>query len=1206
MVEEDIEKIEDIFRRRITRRINKVVKVDQEDEDIVKQELEEYILTDVLEGSYLEILENIRDTADVETDEIGLWISGFFGSGKSHFMKILGYLLENKKLPHGEHAIEIFKQRTDDEMLKGAIERVDSLFDSEVLMFQIGSKENKRKADSISEIILREFNRKRGFAETPWVANIEKSLVEKGIYEDFKEEIKEQNDNYWESVRRDAFFVRNSIGKALVEVDPDFESVEEVERSIEDVKADLRISPEGVAEELNRYVEKKESDKEPRFFVFLDEISQFIGDDEEKLLELQSIAESFGMIGKGKLWLGVTSQEELKELIPGILAKEKEVSKVMDRFTHRVNLTSEEIDKVVRERVLKKKPDAKPELEQLHDSYTGLLSSNYKINSSRSLKSINKENFIECYPFVPYQIDILPSIFAGLRGKEDESQITGRERTMIDVIHSVFNEPIEFKERGIGDIISLDLIFDEIKGEIKDRDVSVIEGVSLEDGDDEVGRKVLKALYLLQQLDWVPNTPENITTGLFTKIGESGKLESDVKKTLDGLRDAGYIDKTDEGYRFLSETERNLREEIEGVDVRAGDVKRKTKKILSDLFENVTPVKYGNQHNSLFDISIKADGEGIVSKGDIGLLLTSPIYRLTDDRDPRVIKTQSHEEKERIYWIAESEDKEELEDDIIELIRSKQVISEKMGEKLSPEKENAVEKKAQDIDRLEEDIRRGLRKSFKKGIIIYYGDEYDLEKTEGGLEKHLNVVTDEVIPRVYSKLEIGLADVKDDDVESVFEDIEGGSLPGVFEELGLIVNGEVNTESPICKKINEEVKQNEELKGKEILEEFEGKPYGWPTNVIRLGVAALFRNGEVVPRYKENRYVDFTDSSAQKLFTGKRKFDNTIFEEQESVSPERRKEARDLLNKLFKERVRDTVSEIKDGIKEKTKEKSQECKNLVSELEQIGFPLSGDLRELDSHLESISAKQTPARIIETFLDLEEELEELTKTADEIIGFKEDGRLEKYQTFDRFLRDDWKEFEGLSGKSELIELDEEMKEVAERMRDTLDSKEVIEEWTDAKTDHQKIAREYVETYKELYEKRNDVYSEAIEEVKKYGDELKDEELESVLRELKEKKGDEELEIDISKGEHVDLDPNIERLTEHIKTVGSYIDEAKDKIDKMLEGDDGDGVETYTFDFYREIPFEEVQDEEDLEKVLNWLEKELKEKLEGEKEIKIKFR
>jgi len=1201
-------KIEEIFRRPISRKINTVVKVEQEDREIVQQELEEYILTSSLEKNFSGILDQILDTSDIETDEIGVWISGFFGSGKSHFMKILGYILENKNLPSGDYASEIFEQRTEDEMLKAALKKINKSFDSEVLMFQIGSKENKSKTESICDIILREFNKMRGYAETPWVAEIEKNLEREDLYIDFRNKIKEITGKTWEEERTVSLFVKNNIKRALIEIDSDFNTKEEAGEAIDNVQDNLIINSEKLAEEINQYLKKKEND-DIRFFVFLDEISQFISGDENKLLELQSISEDFGRIGKGKMWLGVTSQEKLKELVPGILTQTDQISKVMDRFKTRVNLTSEEIDRVVRERVLKKSEEAYPVLKEFYDDHSGRVSTHYKIDSSRSMDPLNEDNFIQCYPFLPYELNILPDIFAGLRGKSGEDQLTGRERTMIDVIHSVFNEPTNFRERKLGSFVTLDLIFEEIKEEITDDDVATIQNVSISEKDDSFARKVLKILYLLQQLSWVPNTAKNIATGLYGKVGDTSGLDKKVKETLEELRKATYVDISEEGYRFLSQTERSLMDEIESVNVRPADIRRRTKKILGEIFEELKTFNYSNHTSSIFDITIEADKEVIFEKGDIKLKILSPIHQLTEEIDIKVLKTKSHNFTEEIYWVAEEDGADDLEEDIKRIFKIEHTVNEKYGENLSPEEKDAVDKKSQDVERLKEDVRKQFLDSFKKGTLIYLGEDKQLNRSGQTLEDCVKETLNKSIPRVYTQLEHGLANIHDNDIKTVFDGLSSKNPPKSFDKINIYLNGGFNPNAPVCKKVEEEIKEREregeQLNGKELIEFFTSVPYGWDRNVIKIALAILFRNGSIIPRYQEKIYADFSDPDAENLFMNIRTFNKTFFEEQESVSPDKRKKARDLLHKLFDKQVKDTVSDVKNGIKEAVDSKTTLCERLLPKLEDSGFPLSAKVDEFKIHLNMISKKQTHARVIQEFLDLEGVLEDLNKVVKDIKGFEESGKLEKYDTYKKFLKRDWKNFVKLSSKSKEIEIEDDLIDAADRLKNTLDSEVVIDNWTEAKTDHNKIAKEYVRKYRELYQKRRDVYEKAVEEVKSYGKDIDEEDIGEILSELKYREGEEKVDVDISKGEHIGLNPSFERLDEHIRTVDSYISEAKEKIDDIRKKNEND-VKMVTVPIKDIISVEVVKDEDDLEKMLNLIRKELEEILETEDEVEIRFR
>ena len=109
-------KIQSMFQKDIDRPINGVVKVMQDDQQSLKDELSEYIITKELRRHFATFFDNYVKAIDTPTDKIGVWISGFFGSGKSHFLKMLSYLLANKEVD-GKHAFDYFADKFDDPMI---------------------------------------------------------------------------------------------------------------------------------------------------------------------------------------------------------------------------------------------------------------------------------------------------------------------------------------------------------------------------------------------------------------------------------------------------------------------------------------------------------------------------------------------------------------------------------------------------------------------------------------------------------------------------------------------------------------------------------------------------------------------------------------------------------------------------------------------------------------------------------------------------------------------------------------------------------------------------------------------------------------------------------------------------------------------------------------------------------------------------------
>lgn len=1203
-------KIHDIFYREIEREITQVVQVDNDDPDVVSQELREYILTPQLERHFSDALGAINKSKHQTTEEIGMWISGFFGSGKSHFMKTLGYVLQNRSVG-GQTAAEVFKDRCDDAMLSGEVDKVISNFDSEVLMFQIGAKADASGSDSITEIIHREFNKSRGYASIPWVARMEQELDSRGIYDEFIQAVEEETGKDWSEARQDAVFVRSDMATALMEASDEFQTKQEAEKAIEDVEGSIVITPASLATKISDYIEdcEQETGQDHRYFVFIDEISQFIGDDDQRLLELQSLVEEFSQKG-GSLFLGVTSQEQLHELIPGVLEKEDLQSKVIDRFPHSFDLISENLDKVVRDRILRKKGEYKPPLRNLYEENEGILSARYKLESGRSLRTINEENFVECYPFLPYQLDILPEIFAALRGRGSDDRLTGRERTLIAVTQSILKDGDLLYGEELGSVVTLDLIFDEIREEVPDSDERSIEEADPEGGDSELAKRILKSLYLLQQLEWIPNTAENIATTLQERIGPTHSLESEVEETLDALVQAGYVGRSEEGYRFLRETERKLENEVKGVKIRSGDIRRASKRdFLEDVLDDTKRTRYQNQS---FHLTVHIDGEELSSGGYLDLHTFSPIHQLYEDIDEGQLKTKSHDEPDQIYWIANDEDADQIQADLKSILQIQTILKEKRGDQLSPEEQEAVNKKQQDLQRLRASVRRALRESFQTGRIIYYGNDKDLDERDTGLGSILQSTTKEAIPRVFTKLDDGLASVEDRHLRKIFDDLDKSSTPAVFGELGVVKDGDLIAEARIASEVEDEIEQRErngdDRTGGDLVNHFSQPPYGWNRNVVRLATAVLFRNGSITPTYKERTYGNYKDDGAQDLFTQVSKFKHTSFEVRETVDPQTRTEAKQLLDKLFDRKVRTTDQAVNEGLKEEANQAISTLSSLIPQLRRVDFPHLDTAEQLKDALESLLDQSTPAKRIKTFVQESERLEELVKKIRPVIEFsgvrQGEDQLETYETVQRFMEAGWTELQDASGSHpSYVTLDEDTESAAERVSSNLHTEAIIENWRDIKTDYNTVARDFISTYEALYEHRHEVYSEAIQSVNAYaGDEVDEEDLDSATAPLRSRQGGASIELSLDEAEHLDPTPSLTRLLEHIQTVDSYERSAKKAVDELRGDPETAQAE---IDLSRIFGSTVITEPEDLEEPMNELREEVERLLEEEDDVEIRF-
>jgi len=1205
--------INEIFYRPINRKIDRVVKVDNDDPSVVKKELEEYILTPQLERHFSDALEAVIDTEHAQTEDVGMWVSGFFGSGKSHFMKILGHVLENQEFGD-TYAAEMFRDRIEsNEMLDGAVSSVTNKFDSEVLMFQIGAKADASGSESITEIIHREFNISRGYASIPWVARMEQELESRGIYDAFVRTIESNTGKDWTEARKDAMFVRADMETALAAAANEFDDEEDAARAIDDVQQNFRLDASTLAEDIAKYVEKRESEtgKNCRYFVFIDEISQFIGDDGKLLLELQSIVEKFGQEGKGKVFLGVTSQEQLQQLIPGVLEKEAEESKVIDRFPHRFDLTSENLDKVVRDRVLSKKGEVREEIGSLYDEHEGILSARYKLDSGESLKSITRENFIDCYPFLPYQLDILPEIFQAL-GKGSSDQLTGGERTLIDVTQSVLKDEAHLYNEELGAFVTLDMIFDEISNDIPSSDVKSIREATPKEAGTEIARRVLKSLYLLQQLSGVPNTADNIATSLQTELGPTSQLESDVQDTLDALVDAGLVGRGEEGYRFLRETERELENEIKSIDVGPGDIRRSSKRFLNDILDQTSRVNY---EGKTFQLNLSIDDEVVASNGHINLKTYSPIHQRYEDLDPDGLKTQSFSEDDTLYWIADDEKQHSIYEKLKSIYQINTVVKTKRGNELSQEEQEALGQKQEDLQRLRNEVEREFKRSCQRGLLIHNGDTEEFDTTSTSVGSLVTRKTDNAIPKVFTSFRHGSATVKDRHIDQIFGDLQGSSNPSVFSKLGVVQDGELIAEARIAAELEDEIqrreKEGESRSGSDLIDHFAKPPYGWSREVVRLAAAVLFRNGSIIPTHKERTYDTYTEDGAQELFTQVTKFKSTSFDERETVDVETRTDAKQLLDKLFDRKVKSTDQAVNEGIREAANEWVSTTSTLLSQLRRVDFPLADDVEQFQTRLNNLLQQPTSAKRIKQFVKFEDELKGLTKTANDVAEFcgetGGENQLKIYETIQRFITNEWDSLvDEADDHQSPVEISDDAREAAQRVADTLDTEGVTSQWKNVKTDYRTAAEAFTTTYESLYERRHETYTKSIEAVREYaGSDVDETDLDVALSDLTERQGKGSVDLDIDDEEHINPTPSLPRLIEHIQTVDSYEEAAKDEIDD-LEDDEDDDTARKSIKIGSIFGSIVVTDRDDIEQPISELRTEVKELLDQDDDVEIRFR
>ena len=637
--------VKELFTKQIDRPINGVIKADQSDSESVWQELDEYVVTKELDihfrkffGAYLDAIDNVGDPN--VTGKVGVWISGFFGSGKSHFLKILSYLLENREVSRAgqtRRAIEFFDGKIQDAMLAGDIKRAVST-DVNVILFNIDSKADSSSGrDAILRVFLKVFNEKLGYSgDHPHIADLERRLDAQGKLEAFKAAFRAIANVDWELERDGYSFYADELVQALSEAlgKPPEGARSWLEKSEDDFKSLLTV------EHFARWVKEYLDSRGPnhRIIFLVDEIGQFIGQDTHLMLNLQTITENLGTVCGGRAWVVVTSQEDIDAVLGEVRAsKANDFSKIQGRFTTRLSLSSANVDEVIQKRLLSKTDPARSALATVYHDTADILKNQLSFsNVGMTFKPYADElDFVSVYPFAPYQFQLVQKVFEAIRRHGVTGLHLARgERSMLDAFQSA---AVQLAGEEISVLVPLYRFYPSIESFLEGIVKSTIDNAAGNDKLEDFDTLVLKTLFLIRYVEEIRGNVDNLVTLFVDRIDANRlALRYQIEASLQRLEKETLVGRNGNEFFFLTNEERDLSREIKDVDLNsAEEAKFLGELIFDDVFKSVRKHRFPD-NNKDFGINRLCDlhPHGTRTDGDLVLSLVTPLadeYALYDD-----------------------------------------------------------------------------------------------------------------------------------------------------------------------------------------------------------------------------------------------------------------------------------------------------------------------------------------------------------------------------------------------------------------------------------------------------------------------------------------------------------------------------------------------------------------------------------------------
>lgn len=828
-------KLHSIFSKPVNRPIEGVIKAD--DEASLRLEVEEYVITNEVSKR----LEAFLDAYNNYEGANGVWISGFFGSGKSHLLKILALLLEKRHID-GVPVLDIFlakKELQDNEILRGDLKRAVAV-PSKSILFNIDQKADvisKTEIDALLAVFVKVFDEMCGYyGKHGHIAQFERDLDSRGIYEQFKQAYRELSGKDWTAGREQALLESGNIAEAYARAAG--EKKDAAAGILDKYRSQYKVSIEDFAEQINAYICRQVPDFRLNFFV--DEVGQYIADNVKLMTNLQTVAESLATKCRGRAWIIVTSQNDMSSIFgDGGKQQSNDFSKIMARFTNKMLLTSTDVAEVIQRRLLLKTEKGAEMTSDLyhreHNNFGTLFSFS---DGSREYKPCrDRDEFVRCYPFVPYQFDLFQSAILTLsthNAFEGKHSSVG-ERSMLGVFQQV---AIHIANHEIGQLATFDLMFEGIRTALKanlQRAILTAE----RNLNNPIGIRLLKALFLVKYVKEFKSTVHNLCVLMLEGFTQDhSELRKNVEEALNLLEHQTYIQRNGNQYEYLTDEEKDVEQEIKNTEVESSDVADELAKIIFDLVIKNRKIRY-EEIGQDYPFTKKLDDKLMGREHELAIHIISPFHE--NSGNEQILRMQSMGRDELVVIMPP--DERMIRDLLMYKRTAKYILQNISITQQDGIKRILTDKSFQNRERytaLQQNVERLLAKS----KLIVRGGDVEI----GGEDPQTRIIKGfhELVQRTYPNLRMlrGI-NYTENDIARCLQQSSDGLFGGDTTTLA-------ESEQEMLSFILGNSRSGVRTTLKSLVEKFERKPYGWYYAAILCTLAKLCARGKTEVRSDGN------------------------------------------------------------------------------------------------------------------------------------------------------------------------------------------------------------------------------------------------------------------------------------------------------------------------------------------------------------------
>lgn len=953
--------------RPIDRRIEKVITFSNDDEKLLHNEVSEYVVTSSLESHY----ENLLNKLDAGLEGGGgvdtcVWISGFYGSGKSSFAKYLGFSLDPQKKINGQPFRNDFVNQFDKGPLRQQLNTVAERHQVTVFMLDLAAQMGAGSLTTpISTLLYNHVMKWAGYSAEVKVAEFEFILEKDGRKEEFEARVKAiAKGKTWKELQRSRLALKGVASQLAPEFYPEFFPTPKAfnEITIE--------SPEVERERVGRMLDLvKRRTGSPKALFLIDEVGHFLSSNTSLINNFDGLCKNIKELGGGTAWLMATAQQTLTNDGPFF--------PLMARLPIPVELESADIQEITHRRLLRKSAAGLAQLEKDFTKAASKLKLSTKLENVKGIQSdeLEKTKFVELYPFLPHHFELLMRLLGVLAHSSGGLGL----RSAIKVIQDMLVETDTLvdgclADRDVGQLATMADIFDTLSRDIEPRQrhlIETIQAVVRSYGKDGTATQTAKSVAILQQLEGFPITKKNVAALLHPAI-DAQPLEDEVAKQTDILVDdqtipLGLIDGK---LRFLSEKVGLIDGSRDQLQPRSNDRLAIRNKELQEVFSTKPFTTLEGSRKVESGVAASDGGRTVNLVGDNAEIQTVidliPAAEFASTKQARVDESRLSENTSKIFLLAELPN--EIDSLVIEIFRCRE-ISRRNHNEADPDLVDYVRGQETRERELRSKLQELLRGALKKGFFIFRGKQDALSdhgsETMPALKKFLGDAAKEV----FDKYSQAGDEVASNVAEKLLITNDLSQVSSKVDPLSLVkkqgTNTQIDLQHPALVSLRDYLDKHGQADGARLLNGFYSAPYGWSKDTTRYFIAALLICGAVKIKLGGETTTVPGETAQAALKSNQALSKTTIYPNNEQVPQDQLLRAAKRLHGLLADNVLPMAKQISQAVQSRFPTYQQDFAGLEAKLEMLGLPGGDRAQQLVSGLADIlsgDASDAPATL----------------------------------------------------------------------------------------------------------------------------------------------------------------------------------------------------------------------------------------------------